>query len=140
MAEFLTLRIRNSLDAMRAANDEGIAWLQSKQVGVAGEFFVNLVVDELVTNCIKYAYSDTHEHVIDVELQIADGDLTVTVVDDGQPFNPLTIPEPDTSVAIEDRPLGGLGIHLLRKLSDRMTYERRGNQNRVVLVKHLQPE
>jgi serine/threonine-protein kinase RsbW len=122
---------------MRSANAEGIAWLQSKQVGVAGEFFANLVVDELVTNCIKYAYSDAHDHVIEVELQIANGDLTVTVVDDGRAFNPLTIPSPDTSLAIDERPLGGLGLHLLRKLSDGITYERRGNQNRVVLVKHL---
>ena len=122
---------------MRSANAEGIAWLQSKQAGVAGEFFANLVVDELVTNCIKYAYSDAREHVIEVELQIANGDLTVTVVDDGQPFNPLTVPTPDTSLAIEERPLGGLGLHLLRQLSDGMSYERRGNQNRVVLVKRL---
>jgi anti-sigma regulatory factor (Ser/Thr protein kinase) len=122
---------------MRSANAEGIAWLQSKQAGVSGEFFANLVVDELVTNCIKYAYTDAREHVIEVELQIADGDLTVTVVDDGQPFNPLTVPTPDTSLAIEERPLGGLGLHLLRQLSDGMSYERRGNQNRVVLVKRL---
>ena len=124
---------------MRSANAEGIAWLQSNQAGVGGEFFANLVVDELVTNCIKYAYSDAREHVIEVELQIADGELTVTVVDDGQPFNPLTVPTPDTSLALEERPLGGLGLHLLRQLSDGMSYERRGNQNRVVLVKRLDP-
>jgi serine/threonine-protein kinase RsbW len=61
----------------------------------------------------------------------------VTVTDDGHPFNPLDLPEPDTSLPMEDRPIGGLGIHLLRKMSDRMEYERRDGKNQVTLRKSL---
>ena len=59
----------------------------------------------------------------------------LTVTDDGHPFNPLEAPEPKTDLPIEDRPIGGLGIHLLRELSDGMTYERRNGRNQVTIVK-----
>ena len=59
------------------------------------------------------------------------------VIDDGHAFNPLEAPTPDLSLAMENRPLGGLGIHLLRKLADGITYERRNGTNRVVLTKRM---
>ncbi len=137
VGERITLHIRNSIDAIAPAIDAATVWLTERQASATDLWFVALAVDELVTNCVKYAYDDAGEHLIDVELQIADGQLIVTVVDDGHAFDPLTIPPPDLSLAAEDRKIGGLGIHLLITVSDRMTYERRGNQNRVVLVKAM---
>ncbi len=137
MSERISLHIKNSIDAIAPAMDAATDWLMARQGSATDVWFVNLAVDELVTNCVKYAYSDSREHVIDVELQIADGHLIVTVVDDGREFNPLTIPPPDLKLPLEERPIGGLGIHLLLSVSDKMTYERRDNQNRLVLVKRI---
>ena len=77
------------------------------------------------------------DHTIDVVLTVNDGALRIEVIDDGQPFNPLEVPEPDTSLAMADRPIGGLGIHLLRELADEATYERRDRTNRLVLLKRM---
>jgi anti-sigma regulatory factor (Ser/Thr protein kinase) len=137
ISERFTLHIRNSIDAIAPAVDTATAWLNGRQASATDIWFVNLAVDELVSNCVKYAYADSQEHVIDVELQIVDQQLIVTVIDDGRAFDPLTIPPPDMSLAAEDRKIGGLGIHLLLTVSEKMTYERRDNQNRVVLVKKM---
>jgi len=137
VGERITLHIRNSIVAIGPAIDAAAAWLKERQASATDLWFVALALDELVSNCVKYAYEDSGEHIIDVELQIADRRLIVTVVDDGHAFDPLTIPPPDLSLAAEDRKIGGLGIHLLMTVSDSMTYERRGNQNRVVLVKAM---
>jgi len=61
----------------------------------------------------------------------------LTVTDDGHPFNPLEAPEPDTTLPVEERPIGGLGIYLLRKMFDRMDYTRTDGKNRVTLRKKL---
>jgi hypothetical protein len=65
------------------------------------------------------------------------------VTDDGRPFNPLELTPPDTNLPVEDRPIGGLGIHLLRKLSDRMEYARIEGKNRLTLweaIRRLGPQ
>jgi anti-sigma regulatory factor (Ser/Thr protein kinase) len=71
-------------------------------------------------------------------MQVADGRLTIVLTDDGRPFNPLEWPPPDTTSPIEDRGVGGLGLHLLRTMSDEMSYERRDERNRVTIVKKVE--
>jgi anti-sigma regulatory factor (Ser/Thr protein kinase) len=61
----------------------------------------------------------------------------MTVVDDGHEFDPLAKEAPDLTLSVEDRPIGGLGIHLLRNLTDGMSYERRDGLNRLTLTKRL---
>jgi anti-sigma regulatory factor (Ser/Thr protein kinase) len=63
--------------------------------------------------------------------------LTVTLIDDGPPFDPFSEAAPDVTLSVEDRVIGGLGIHLVRKLMDEVSYERRDGQNVVVLKKDL---
>lgn len=100
--------------------------------------FCNLVIEELVTNCIKYGYDDDAPgHAIDIELKLSTRELTLTVTDDGRPFNPLELPEPDFNLPVDRRPIGGLGLHLLRRMSDGMEYIRERGKNRVTLRKVL---
>jgi anti-sigma regulatory factor (Ser/Thr protein kinase) len=131
----LTLHVVSSFDAIPAASEKATAWLEAHGASPAVTFLANLAIEELVTNCIKYGYADTAEHVIDIELDVVDGQLVLRVIDDGEPFNPLEAPAPDTSLPPEDRPIGGLGLHLLRTMSDNMTYERRDGRNRLTLMK-----
>jgi len=137
MEDQLTLRVKNALTEIPAANETASRWLQERNVPPAADYLANLAIEELVTNCIKYAYDDAKQHVIEIELKLSAGELVLTVTDDGRPFNPLEAPKPDTSLPVEDLPIGGLGIHLLRRMSDRMEYVRLEQKNQLTLRKLL---
>lgn len=137
LSETLTFRVRNVLEAIEPANKSAEVWLAERQVPSDISYFVSLAVDELVTNCIKYGYDDSAEHFVEVTLAIVGHTVTMLVLDDGHAFDPLAVPAPDISRPVEDRPIGGLGIHLLRELADNISYERRDGMNRLTLVKKL---
>lgn len=96
---------------------------------------VDLVVEEIVINIIKYAYDDKDEHAIDVSLELANDHFIVKIVDDGKPFDPLKSSLPNTGLTLKDRPIGGLGIFFAKKLADKLYYERTDDRNRITLVK-----
>jgi anti-sigma regulatory factor (Ser/Thr protein kinase) len=125
------------MDAIAPASEAAEAWLQKQKDAAEASFLVSLAIEEIVTNCIKYGYDDTDEHLIDIVLSVADHILKLLVIDDGHAFDPLSAPPPELSLDIEDRQVGGLGIHLLRELADTITYERRGNTNRLTLTKRI---
>ena len=99
---------------------------------------INLVFDELLNNIITYAYEDEDEHFIEIDIRLSPSGLAVTVTDDGKPFNPFDNHAPDTALSVEDRPIGGLGVHLVRNVMDRVGYERHGENNVVLLEKELE--
>ena len=99
---------------------------------------INFVFDELLNNIITYAYEDEDEHFIDVHIRLSQVGLTVTITDDGKPFNPFESHAPDTALSVEDRPIGGLGVHLVRNVMDRVGYERHGEKNVVLLGKAIE--
>ena len=133
----ITLHVRSTHEAIPPATVQAEEWMSEQGVSTEAFFLASLAIEELVTNCIKYGYDDSNDHTIDIVLTVVDGALRIEVIDDGQPFNPLEAPEPDTSLAMADRPIGGLGIHLLRELADEARYERRDRTNRLVLVKRM---
>ncbi len=63
----------------------------------------------------------------------------MTVADDGKPFNPFLLAAPDTGQSVEEREVGGLGVHLVRNVMDEVSYHRRTDRNVVILIKHLKP-
>ena len=95
----------------------------------------NLVLEEIVTNVISYAYTDAAEHLIRVELDWEKPLLTIRVSDDGRAFNPLELPPPDLEQSVEERSIGGLGIHFVRQLMPEVVYERGAGQNILLLRK-----
>ena len=137
VVESLTLRLRNETDAIGPASETAEEWLAQHDVSPEVSYFVSLAIEELVTNCIKYGYDDTGEHLIEIGLSVNNRTLTMTVIDDGHAFNPLEASSPNLSLPLEDRPIGGLGIHLLRELADDVTYERREGTNRLKLTKRM---
>jgi len=137
MDDQLTLRVKNAFAEISAASEAASRWLAHRNAPPAADYFANLAIEEIVANCIKYAYDDANEHIIEIELKLSADDLTLTVTDDGHPFNPLEFPPPNTNLPLEDRPIGGLGIHLLRKSSDRMEYARVESKNQLTLRKSL---
>ena len=98
---------------------------------------LNVALDELVANAVSHGVAERDSASVTVEVEL-DGDrVNVRVIDDGPPFNPLEQAAPDTTLSVEERSIGGLGIHLVRKLMDEVNYQRRDGHNVVLLVKRL---
>jgi|SRR6267142_1328940 len=97
----------------------------------------DLALEEHLTNLMNYAYEDTLAHEILVSLDVDRDSLTIEVEDDGVPFNPLLAPEVDTSVPLKDKPIGGLGIHLIRRFMDELNYRREAGRNILSMRKRL---
>jgi anti-sigma regulatory factor (Ser/Thr protein kinase) len=114
-------------------------WLAGSDVPFAGIYLANLTVEELVTNCIKYGYAgmDTTDKEIDVTISIVAGELKIILADDAAPFDPLAQAAPDLSLPIEERPIGGLGIHMLRQMSTGFAYAFENGRNVVTITKQL---
>ena len=97
----------------------------------------DLALEEHLTNVLAYGYEDKAAHDIVVRLTLADRWLQIEVADDGRPFNPLAQPAPDLSLPLEQRPVGGLGIHLVRQFMDELDYRREAGKNIFRMRKRL---
>jgi anti-sigma regulatory factor (Ser/Thr protein kinase) len=84
---------------------------------------------------MNYAYPTGEKGDIDIEVLIDDKGLTFVIADSGTPFDPTAEKEADTTLTAEDRPIGGLGIFLVRQLMDSISYERKEGKNRLTLGK-----
>ena len=101
-------------------------------------FNINLALDEVVTNVIRYGHEDDgREHPIVVRLALDGGVLTAEVEDDGRAFNPLEAPAPDLNASIDDRGIGGLGIYLVRSVMSSVEYRREDGRNVLTMRKNL---
>ncbi|MGD9302583.1 MAG: ATP-binding protein [Desulfobacterales bacterium] len=100
-------------------------------------FEINLALDELFTNIISYGFKDDEEHIIKVTLTPQNGVLCLCIEDDGTPFNPIDFETPDVSCSVEECKVGGLGIHIMKKLMDEVCYERCGDKNVLNLKKKI---
>ncbi len=111
---------------------EAEAFLETHEMGPRTCYLACLVLEELITNTIKYGYADAAgQHSIAVDLLLEPTQVLLRLADDGRPFNPLDLPAPQTDGAIEDRKVGGLGIHLVRSLAADMSYRREADRNLV---------
>lgn len=94
-----------------------------------------IVLEELLTNLSKYGYPSQSERkgIAEVALELESTRLTIDFSDDGQAFDPFANTVPDFDQSAESRPIGGLGLHMVRALSDEATYSRRDGRNFVRL-------
>jgi len=97
-----------------------------------------LAVDEACTNVIKHAYHFSTEGIIYLKIKISDNKFMITIIDEGEHFNPNLVPEPNIKQFHKQKKSGGLGIYLMKKLMDDVSYSSTdNNRNQVVLVKNL---
>ena len=93
---------------------------------------INLVLDEMVSNVIKYGRAS--DGGIDVSLALDAGLLAIDVTDDGVAFNPIEATPPDLDLPVIERPVGGLGIHIVKTLTETITYRREDRRNHLTLT------
>jgi anti-sigma regulatory factor (Ser/Thr protein kinase) len=137
MTEAVVVTLHNRLSELERLSEAVTSFGEGHHLPEKTLYALNLALDEIVTNIISYGYDDQADHQINLRLSVGDGEVTAEVEDDGKPFNPLEAPEPDVTKPIEERQVGGLGIHLTRKLMDRLEYERRQGKNRLLLWKRV---
>ena len=98
---------------------------------------LNLAVEEAVVNVMNYAYPQGTVGDINIEATGDDNQLEFIISDSGTPFDPTAKADANTSLTAEERPIGGLGIHLVRQIMDEVMYERKDNKNILTLRKKL---
>jgi len=98
---------------------------------------LNLALEEAVTNVVLYAYPKGTQGTVDITSMLEEGTLTFTISDGGTPFDPTAAPEPDINASVEDRPIGGLGIYLVRNIMDSVRYEYKEGKNILSMTKTL---
>ncbi|MBN1404689.1 MAG: SpoIIE family protein phosphatase, partial [Opitutales bacterium] len=124
-------------------NHEGlehmVSWLErsAETLGIPPEtvMALNLALEEWFVNIISYAYSDSAAHDVEIRMWKDDKQILVQIEDDGQPFDPCAQAAPDTQASLEQRKIGGLGIHFIRKTMDLMHYRRENGRNILTLAK-----
>lgn len=137
MGEKISIEFKSELSELGKLAQIVAEFGQRHHLSSQALFHTNLALEEILTNVISYAYDDSKEHQIIVCLLVEQGELTVKVEDDGRPFNPLEVPEPDIQKPLEERPIGGLGIHLVRNLMDRLEYRRHNGRNLLIMRKKV---
>ena len=97
-----------------------------------------ILLEELLTNLMKYGYPDRAEPgEAEIVLALDGARLEIEFIDDGCAFDPFAAPPPDLDEALEDRQIGGLGLHILRSMTDEARYERRDDRNVIRLARRL---
>lgn len=113
--------------------------LEANECSMRIQTQIAVAVDEVMANIAMYAYRgrDVGPATVRVGMQDDPRAAVIVFIDEGMPYNPLTAKEPDITLGIEDRPIGGLGIFLVRKTMDEVDYERDGDKNVLTVKKYL---
>jgi anti-sigma regulatory factor (Ser/Thr protein kinase) len=99
---------------------------------------INIAIDELFSNIAHYAYNpETGDATVRVEVIEDPMAVIITFIDNGVPYDPLKQKDPDTTLPAEERELGGLGIYMVKKTMDDITYEYKDGKNILSIKKHL---
>ncbi len=136
----LSLSVANRLSEIAPLADRVTAFCAARNLPEAIAYRINLALEEVLTNTIKYGYADDGAHEIVIELQQTPDGMKVEIDDDARPFDLTQAPVPDLAAPIEQRPIGGLGLHFVRTMMDEVRYRRAGGHNRLTLVKRLTPD
>jgi len=98
---------------------------------------INLVLEEALTNVILYGFDDENKHSIKIEFGKSGDLLTISIIDDGHEYDPTLKEDPDITLAADERPIGGLGIFLIKKIMDTVEYQRINSNNHLILTKNI---
>lgn len=101
---------------------------------------LNLALEEAVVNVMTYAYPKGTAGTVDIDIKTNGEQLTCVLSDSGTPFDPTQTPDADTTLSAEERPIGGLGIFLVRQIMDDISYQYVDNKNVLTLTKTLNNE
>lgn len=131
-----TIVLKNSTSEILQLIEAVHIFAKSKKISEKAVHEIALSLEEILANIQAYAYTDKDEHQITVILSLTDTEFTAKIIDDGKPFDPVSIPEPDIHAPLEERKVGGIGFYFVRKLMDKMEYQRKEGKN-ILTVKKI---
>lgn len=128
------MSVENRFSELEAARIRMHSYLQQHRVGAQALYNAELVLEEVLTNAIKYAFQDGADHCIEVEIAATHDAVVMQFVDDGAPFDP-TRPSPQARPAtIQEAQIGGLGLTLIRSACQQLAYAREAGKNHLSIT------
>ena len=131
------IKIENNLENLTLVVDFFDSFCEKNSLDAGVNQKINLSLDDLLNNIISYGYRDDKVHQISMEFTLLEKEIIIVVQDDAVAFNPFNGDGVDISLSIEDREIGGLGIHLIKQLMSSYKYVRKSNENLVTLTMNL---
>ena len=136
MSANLTLRIPNRVEELSGVSEAVEKLGREEDWTPDVSYAVVLALEEVATNVVRHGGGEEGTSEIEIEVSSTDEEVRVEVRDSGKPFDPFhDAPEPDVDAALEDRKIGGLGVHFVRVLMDEASYRREDDRNHVTMVK-----
>ena len=132
-----SFELKNDLSELEPLCQHLVKFGQAAGLSEACITDVNICLDELFTNIVSYGFDDDLEHVVRITMDLDGRVLTVSIEDEGIPFNPLDKKDPEVPDDLKDVNIGGLGIHIVRKLMDDICYQRKDGKNKLTLKKSI---
>lgn len=132
------LTVESVVDNMEKVTSFVDERLETVECPVKVQMKIDIAIDEIFSNIARYAYSPK-TGLVTVQIEVLKEPLTacITFIDQGTPYNPLSEPDPDTSLPVEERQIGGLGIYMVKKSMDDVSYEYREGKNILTIKKRL---
>ncbi|MDR1561367.1 MAG: ATP-binding protein [Holosporaceae bacterium] len=128
----MLIKIKNNIEEISRVCDEVQEFCSRSGIPSNKYHDIVLILDEVVTNIINYAYPNNDEHVFSLNIKKkADGYVYIKLVDNGIAFDPLAKEDPDVESTIEERKIGGLGIFIVKQLSEQVIYSRIDDKNQL---------
>lgn len=135
-----TVILKNEIAEIQRLKEVLVEYGKTHHINDQNLHDIKLSVEEAVSNIIFYGYEEMKnpkEHHIEVRFELQNTTFELEIRDDAKPFNPLTVPEFDLDIPIEERETGGMGLHLMRTLMDELHYKRGQDKNVLLMRKHL---
>jgi len=129
------ITVKNRIEDLLRVNSVFESFATQHEIGGRLRYHLLVSIEEILTNIIKYGFDEDGVHPIHITFRHINEKVEMEFEDRGREFNPLEISEPDLDTPIENRQLGGLGIHLVKKMMDEAKYRREGDRNILMLRK-----
>ena len=131
------IAVSNELSSIQKVSDQFTDFCEAEVIDLRIITKVNIVFDEILSNIVKYSNAEAEDNTIKIEFGYRKPELNNRIIDKGVPFNPFHVTPPDFSIPLEERLIGGLGIHLVKNLMDDYRYERINAENIITMSKKI---
>ncbi len=129
MSRKMAIVLENKLEELSVLTQMLQVFLRPYQMPSATLYALELTLEEILVNIISYAYEGDTSHEIEFKVEVDENMIAMKFIDEGTPFNPLTVKKADTQQPMMERGIGGLGINVVRKMRDMMEYQRKNDKN-----------